>query len=290
MAMIKCPKCRHHISSMARACPECGISIDSEWAGAEAERELRKLEDIPFTVEVGSGECEPAFPSPSDAGNECLPDGEEHEPVSDVPEELPEDEPKEQSAPAEPVSASVSSGGRRGWRAVLLFCLLLGLLIGGLCLYMYYEERQREERAYELLQGCSDPQFYEDFITRYRRSRHLEDVRERYKEVSARQEEWKSLVEKGGREELRQFVAQHPGSPYVPVARARIDSLDWAEVQELHTLEAVTSYLTAHPDGYYIAQAEVLRQMLERARIEAEALVAAQRDSLSAIEPKRALP
>lgn len=289
--MIKCPKCRHHISSMARACPECGISIDSEWAAAEAERELRKLEDIPFTVEVGGGECESAFPSSPDAENECLPEPEPDNAAGDEREEVPADEEvREQPLPAEPVPASASSGGRRGWRTALLFSLLLGQLIGGLCLYMYYGERQREERAYELLQGCSDPQFYEDFIIRYPRSRYLEDVRERYKEVSARQEEWKTLVEKGGREELRQFVAQHPRSPYVPVARARIDSLDWAEAEKTHTLESVTSYMAAHPDGDYISQAEVLRQMLERARIEAEALVAAQRDSLSAVDSNRVLP
>ena len=53
MTMIKCPECRHHISSMAKTCPECGASIDPEWAQAEAEKELKKLEEVPFTVEVG---------------------------------------------------------------------------------------------------------------------------------------------------------------------------------------------------------------------------------------------
>ena len=56
MTMIKCPECRHHISSLAKACPECGAPIDAEWAQQEAERELKKLEEVPFTVEVPDGD------------------------------------------------------------------------------------------------------------------------------------------------------------------------------------------------------------------------------------------
>ena len=47
----------------------------------------------------------------------------------------------------------------------------------------------------------------------------------------------------------------------------------------MRSIESVTHYMATHPDGYYIDQAETLRQGLERAKAEAEAAAAAQRDS-----------
>ena len=40
MAMIKCPKCHHHISSMAQTCPECGATINTEEARGEVCQEV----------------------------------------------------------------------------------------------------------------------------------------------------------------------------------------------------------------------------------------------------------
>ena len=134
-------------------------------------------------------------------------------------------------------------------------------------------------RAYELLQDCSNPDFYEDFIIRFPKSEYIEEVRERYSQVASQQDEWQRLISTGSRDDLKRFVNQYPTSPYVKVAQGRIDSLDWGEAKEARTLEAVTRYMADHPNGYYIDQAEVLRQTLERARAEAAALAAAQRDS-----------
>ena len=41
---------------MVRTCPECGASIDPEWAEQEALREQKKLDEVPFEVEVGPEE------------------------------------------------------------------------------------------------------------------------------------------------------------------------------------------------------------------------------------------
>lgn len=159
--------------------------------------------------------------------------------------------------------------------------VLLALLIGVLYYMDYRAEFQREERAYELLQDCSNPDFYEDFILRFPKSEHVDEVRERYKEVAAQQDEWATLIVKGGREELQQFVRLHPTSPYVRLANNRIDSLDWADAKQKRTLEAVTRYMSLHADGFYIGEAETLRQTLERTRAEV-AMLAAQQDSLAA--------
>jgi len=179
--------------------------------------------------------------------------------------------------PQSPKTASKSGGG--GLFVALV--ILLGLLIGGLYYYDYRSGQLREERAYELLKDCSNPDFYEDFIIRFPKSEHIDEVRERLKVVAAQQNEWQKLIVSGNRQELQQFVNQHPTSPYVKMARNRIDSLDWAEAKELRTVEAVTHYMAIHSDGYYIDHAEQLRQTLERQREEARAMAAAAKDSLA---------
>ena len=263
MTMIKCPECRHHISSMAKSCPECGCPIDPEWAEAEEKKELEKLEEVPFTV---------------------VAEGEEVEVESDVesPTE-PSTETKAKSQTDEPEPEKKHSSGGGGW--LIAAVVLLGLLIGGLYYYDYRSSQQREELAYALLDGCSNPAFFEDFMIRFPKSKYIDDVRARYKEVAARQDEWQKLILNGSSEELRQFVHLHPTSPYVKMAQDRMDSLDWTSAKETRTLESVTHYIASHPDGFYIDKAESLRQTLEREKAEkAAAAAAARRDSLALLD------
>ena len=164
-------------------------------------------------------------------------------------------------APKSPKTAKTGSSVAR-WVMIILVALLV-LLIGGLYLYDYQAERHREQRAYELLQDCSNPDFYEDFIIRFPKSSHIDEVRERYKAVAAQQGEWQKIIDGGSREDLEQFVRLHPTSPYVKVAQLRMDSLDWAEAKQRRSLEAINQYMLAHPNGYYLDQAEIMRQIAE---------------------------
>ena len=278
MTMIKCPECRHHISSLAKACPECGAPIDAEWAQQEAERELKKLEEVPFTVEVPDGDETLRYKDDNINENETL--RYENENVNEK-----EIESAEQTTPL-PLSEGLGEGsqGSHFSRWLIAAVILLLLIIGGLYFYDYRAEQQREQRAYELLQGCSNPDFYEDFIVRFPKSDRIEEVRARYEEAKMQQNQWQVLVASGTREDLQQFVREHPTSPYIKVAQARIDSLDWVEAKQARTIAAVSRYIATHPDGYYVDQADMLRSSLERAKAEAEAAAAALRDSLAAAE------
>jgi hypothetical protein len=268
---------------MAKACPECGCPIDPEWAEAEAKREQESLDEVPFTGETG---VEEEAPSAIETGGEeqthldpPLKGGGEEDSTDDTPRSLREGTGESPERPKTPAAAPKhsSAGGM-----FIGLVVLLGLLIGGLYYYDYYTNQKREQRAYELLQGCSNPAFYEDFMVRYPKSEYIDDVKERYAKVAAQQNQWQQLVKNGTRDELQAFVRQHPSSPYVKVAQVRIDSLDWASAKESRELEAVTHYMAIHPDGYYIDQAETLRQQLEREKAqEAARRAAARRDSLA---------
>ena len=224
MAMITCPKCHRHISSLARTCPECGAPVEPE-----TETETQPQEQTPVTQEP----------------------------------------PKKQKK-------KKRLSRRNLWFMVLV--LLLGLIIGGLYFYDYRAEQRREQHAYEILKECSNPDFYEDFIARFPNSKHIDEVRKRLTVVAAQQKEWQNLIASGTKADLQHFAKQHPTSPYAKVALTRIDSLDWVEAKSTRSLEAVTHYMATHPDGYFIDQAETLRQTLERQRAEA---AAALRDSLA---------
>ena len=285
--MIKCPECRHHISSMAKACPECGAPIDPVWAEEEAQRELKKLEEVPFTVE-GLTEDD-LNPNVNENEDETL---RYEDSPSQTEEPMPETE--GQTTPLPNMSPSpfgeglgVRPEGQGGesvgssWGKYFILVAILALLIGAFYYYDYRGEKQREERAYELLQGCSNPDFYEDFIVRFPKSKRIEEVRARYDEVKQQQSQWQTLIADGTRDDLQRFVREYPTSPYVKVAQARLDSLDWADARKARTLESVNQYIAQHPEGYYVDQADALRTTLERAKAEAEAAAAALRDSLA---------
>lgn len=288
MTMIKCPECRHHISSLAKACPECGAPIDPEWAQQEAERELKKLEEVPFTVEGLTVEDEaPLSPEENPEEFASAPLAEEQG------ESIPEENVSAPLADREGVGGSPSgvspvgvspTGTSHASRWLIAVVILLLLLIGGLYFYDYRAEQQREERAYELLQGCSNPDFYEDFIVRFPKSKRIEEVRARYEEAKNQQSQWLVLVASGSRDDLQRFVHEHPTSPYIKVAQSRIDSLDWVEAKQARTIDALSRYIANHPEGYYVDQADMLRSSLERAKAEAEAAAAALRDSLAQAE------
>ena len=285
MTMIKCPECRRHISSKAKACPECGAPIDPEWAKQEEERELKKLEEVPFTIKnltPSQGEDSPTPQALPEEGSGYSPDTRENDIIGDGSETNDSNvETSQTESVTAPLPREGKGGGAGPARWYILLVLLLLLMIGGIFYYDYHSSKQREQHAYEMLQDCSNPDFYEDFIIRYPKSPYIEDVRARYKVVAQQQAEWQRLIAQGTRDDLRRFVREHPTSPYVKVAQGRIDSLDWAEAKQQRSLEAVAHYIATHPDGYYIDLAEQLRQTLERQRAEAEALAALQADSLA---------
>lgn len=140
--------------------------------------------------------------------------------------------------------------------------------------------QQREARAYTLLKECKDPLLFEDFIAKYPDSKHLEEVRRHYLSLSKEQAEWETMVLKGNRDELSAFMSANPGSPYLRVVRARIDSMDWQEACARLTIQSMEQYIAAHPDGIFIEQADLQRQRLERERLAAEER--ARQDTLTA--------
>ena len=156
---------------------------------------------------------------------------------------------------------------------------MIAILVGGFFYLDVREDNKREARAYELLTDCQDPLVFEDFIAKFPDSEHIDEVRQRYQELAARQAEWESKVVNGTREELERFIKDNPTSNIVRVARARLDSMDWDLASRGNTIVSYERYIQDHPEGLFIDQAEVQRQKLERAL--AAAAERAKQDSLA---------
>ncbi len=93
------------------------------------------------------------------------------------------------------------------WTSVVA---LIVILVGGFFYLDVREDNKREARAYELLTDCQDPLVFEDFIAKFPDSEHIDEVRQRYQELAARQAEWESKVVNGTREELERFIKDNP--------------------------------------------------------------------------------
>ncbi len=139
-------------------------------------------------------------------------------------------------------------------------------------------ERKMEKRAFAALGDSQDPLVLEDFIARYPKSEHVEEVRQRYMELVAEQTELEARVMNASCEELKTFVTAGGGNQHLlRLANARIDTMDWREATAKASSKSMERYISEHPDGAFIAEAVEEYNKYECLRLEAE--LAAQRDT-----------
>ncbi len=252
MAMIKCPECGHHISSLAHACPECGYPIDPIWAAEEAAKVTKetqeKIDAIPFTVE-------------SDGEN--ITEVEQQPEIEVVIDEttVEDESDSNQNNEAEIDDVPQKSNGMKWFLGIVI---VAGLILGG----GYYLESQRdskrEMRDYEMLEGCTNPAFYEDFLIKYPKSEYYDEVRQRFFEAQATNNQWEEIKKSGERQKIVNYMRLHPSSPYVGVAKNMIDSIDWFAAREINTVASMETYMDNHRDGLYYDQAETTRRQIIR--------------------------
>jgi len=172
----------------------------------------------------------------------------------------------DESIESQPRKKTPKGGNKWGWLVALV---LIAVLVAGWYYFETKREEQREKRDYEMLQGCGNPAFYEDFIIKYPNSQYIEEVRARYKEVSAQNGEWEAIARTKDRAKIVNYAHLHPTSPYVSIARDMIDSIDYYAAKNLNTIEAFEKYLQDHSKGQYIDVAETTLEKLIRKKEQA---------------------
>ena len=253
MSLINCPECGHPVSSKAPTCPECGIPIAGH---------VKRCPVCNACVQMTTTEC------PQCHTHFIVED--EVEPLSSIPEP-----PKKKK------------GNLTFWFLLTLVIIVVGGIVG----FAYWENKTHEEaaadRAYTLLQHCNDPKNYEDFIAHYPNSEHLDDVRNRLKELQRQEKTWLDIACSSDTQKLKAFVSEYPTSSHRQEALRRIDSLEWREAEQLGTSAAYNLYIEQHDAGEYITEAFAARDsaLLREIQARNDSIQAALEDSMTAATP-----
>ncbi len=247
MSMIKCPECGERVSTMAGTCPHCGINIAGNL------RQCPNCNDYCLNTQEKCPECGAALSI------------DENEKTPIVSPEENETSHLNENAKQEPVKKS-----RKALVFSITLAALLVLIIGGLFFLDYRNDIAREEAEFARLEDTSNPEYYNDFLAKYPKSKHYKEVKERLNVLLDETEEWDKMMLNVNRAEIEKFMNAHPYSKRLQVCEDMIDSIDWGEAKKTNTEEAIVSYLNTHPNGKYAEEASQLKNELGLMKITAQ--------------------
>lgn len=248
MSMIKCPECGERVSTMAGTCPHCGINIAGN---------LRKCPDCDEYCLMTQDTCPNCgaglnqYEDENVNGNgpsPALPGGRGNVNVNDNGD-----------APVRKKNKSLIF--------TITFVGIIAIIICGVYYLDYKNNADREEREYAMLKDTSNPEYYNDFLAKYPKSIHYQDVKERLNVLLDETEEWNKMLQNISRSEIEKFMNAHPYSRRLHECEDMIDSIDWADAKKKNTEEAIINYLNSHPNGKYAEEASEKKNELSLMKI-----------------------
>lgn len=242
--MITCPVCGERVSTMAGTCPHCGTNI----AG--------NLKPCP--------NCNEYCLNTQDRCPHCGTDFSMYtENASEHREE------QEVLAKTEINETSAKKSNK-----ALIFSIVFAVFLVLTAVAFYYLDYRntivREETEYLRLENTSNPEYYNDFLAKYPKSKHYQDVKERLNNLLDETKEWEKMVQNISRSEIEEFMRKHPYSNRQQLCKDMIDSLDWNEAKKIDTEEAIVNYLNTHPNGKYAEEASLKKNEMGMMKITAQ--------------------
>ena len=226
--IIKCPKCREQVSTMAGTCPHCGTKISGQLC------KCPKCGNYCFITQEECPECKSPLKPATDP----------------FPTPSPEEEGKKESLPPKRRKKKAFP-----WGCVMGGIICLSLLCTGYYYYDKQQKQQKEQADYERLEGVTNPEFYQQFLIDYPESEHYDEINERMIVLQAESEDWNQLQKNISHANVMRFLQNHPHSLRQRICEDMLDSIDWQDVQTIGSEEAVTNYLNRHPTGRYVTEA-----------------------------------
>ena len=243
MSMIKCPECGERVSTMAGTCPHCGINI------ANNLKQCPNCNEYCLNTQDKCPYCGTSLSVVTD----------EHVGQEEQEKEIITETPK---APEKKRNKTLIFS--------VTFVVTLVAIIGGLFLLDYKNSIDREEREFALLEDTSNPEYFNDFLAKYPKSKHFQEVKERLNVLLDEGEEWEKMIQNISRAEIEKFMNAHPYSRRIQTCKDMIDSIDWNEAKKLDTEEAIVNYLNTHPNGRYAEEAAQKKNELGLMKITAQ--------------------
>lgn len=135
---------------------------------------------------------------------------------------------------------------------------VVALLFIGLGAYFFFgSSGNKEQQAYEYALNSNDPAVLESYLNNYRDADpiHRDKISQQLAQLKQSELDWTNTMVSGSKTALADFLSKYPNSTHKAEAERKIDSLDWLVAKKANTAEAYNLYVTEHPNGVYIDEA-----------------------------------
>lgn len=135
---------------------------------------------------------------------------------------------------------------------------VVALLFIGLGAYFFFgASGNKEQQAYEYALNSNDPAVLESYLNNYRDAdpMHRDKISQQLAQLKQSELDWTNTMVSGSKTALADFLSKYPNSTHKAEAERKIDSLDWLVAKKANTAEAYNLYVTEHPNGVYIDEA-----------------------------------
>ncbi len=135
---------------------------------------------------------------------------------------------------------------------------VVALLFIGLGAYFFFgSSGNKEQQAYEYALNSNDPAVLESYLNNYRDAdpMHRDKISQQLAQLKQSELDWTNTMVSGSKTALADFLSKYPNSTHKAEAERKIDSLDWLVAKKANTAEAYNLYVTEHPNGVYIDEA-----------------------------------
>lgn len=143
----------------------------------------------------------------------------------------------------------------------ILFVVVIALLAGAFFVYNATIRKDNLDRSgWDAAVKENSVEGYLSYMKAHPRGVHFDEAQEELHKLKSEEASmWEKMKETDNVTELRDFLEQHPGSPYVPLVKTKLDSLIWIGTLRTNTAESYSDYILlmeeGNVSGEYIAEA-----------------------------------
>lgn len=140
---------------------------------------------------------------------------------------------------------------------IVLIAVVALLFIGIGAYFFFGSSGNKEQQAYEYALNSNDPAVLESYLNNYRDAdpMHRDKISQQLAQLKQSELDWTNTMVSGSKTALADYLSKYPNSMHKAEVERKIDSLDWLVAKKANTAEAYNLYVTEHPNGVYIDEA-----------------------------------
>ena len=140
---------------------------------------------------------------------------------------------------------------------IVLIAVVALLFIGIGAYFFFGASGNKEQQAYEYALNSNDPAVLESYLNNYRDAdpMHRDKISQQLAQLKQSELDWTNTMVSGSKTALADYLSKYSNSTHKAEAERKIDSLDWLVAKKANTAEAYNLYVTEHPNGVYIDEA-----------------------------------